>query len=163
MNNNCCCGCDVEKKQKLHDVMAEYKGTDGALIPVLHEAQEIYGYLPMEVQKDISEGLDIPLAEIYGVVTFYTQFSLKPKGKYRISICMGTACYVRGAAQILDKLKQQLGIEVGEVTDDGLFSLDECMCMGACGLAPVMMVNDHVHGRLLPDEIEGILSKYKNE
>jgi NADP-reducing hydrogenase subunit HndA len=163
MYKNCCCECDVDKEQKLQDVIAEYKGTSGALVPVLHEAQEIYGYLPIEVQKKIAEGLDIPLAEVYGVVTFYTQFSLEPKGKYRISVCMGTACYVKGAGQILDKLKELLGIDVGEVTDDGMFSLDDCMCIGACGLAPVIMINDNVHGKLTPDDLGEILSKYKNE
>jgi NADP-reducing hydrogenase subunit HndA len=158
-----CCGCISEKEQKLKEVIEKYKNTKGALIPVLHEAQEIFGYLSMSVQKIISEGLDIPLTEIYGVVTFYAQFSLKPKGKNRISVCMGTACYVKGAGQILKKLQEKLGIDIGEVTEDGLFSLDACRCVGACGLAPVMMINDEVYGRLTPDNIEDILKKYENE
>lgn len=157
----CGCGCVDEREKQLHEVIEKYKNTKGALIPVLHEAQEIYGYLPMYVQKIISEKLHIPLTEIYGVVTFYTQFSLKLKGKYRIQVCMGTACYVKGAASILDKLKEKLGIDVGDCTEDGLFSLDACRCIGACGLAPVMMINDDVYGRLVPDDIEAIIDKYK--
>jgi len=162
--NNCCsCGCGGvdPRDQKLQEIIEKYKDTKGALIPVLHEAQEVYGYLPIEVQKKISEGLNVSLSEIYGVVTFYTQFSLNPKGKYRISVCMGTACYVKGAGQILDKLKEKLGLEVGECTEDGLFSLEACRCIGACGLAPVLTVNDDVYGRLVPDDVEGIIKKYQ--
>lgn len=160
-NNCCCCGGADPRDQKLQEIIEKYKDTRGALIPVLHEAQEVYGYLPIEIQKKISEGLNIPLSEIYGVVTFYTQFSLNPKGKYKISVCMGTACYVKGSGQILDKFKEKLGLEVGECSDDGMFSLDACRCIGACGLAPVITVNDDVYGRLVPDDIEGILKKYK--
>ena len=162
-SNNCCCkGMVDERDQKLQEVFEKYKDTMGALIPVLHEAQELYGYLPIEVQKKVSEGLNIPLAEIYGVVTFYTQFSLKPKGKFKIQVCMGTACYVRGSGPILDKFKEKLGIHVGECTEDGKFSLDACRCVGACGLAPVIMINDDVYGKLTADAIEGILEKYKD-
>jgi NADP-reducing hydrogenase subunit HndA len=160
-NNCCCCGGTDARDQKLQEIIEKYKTSRGALIPVLHEAQELYGYLPMEVQKKISEGLNLPLSEIYGVVTFYTQFSLKPKGKYKISVCMGTACYVKGSGQILDKLKEKLGINVGDCTEDGKFSLDACRCIGACGLAPVITVNEDVYGRLVADEIEGIIEKYK--
>lgn len=162
MSGNCCCGCVDEKAQKLQEIIEKYKNTKGSLIPVLHEAQEVYGYLPMSVQKKISEGLGVPLAEIYGVVTFYAQFSLKPKGKYRINVCLGTACYVKGASHILEKLQEKLGLSVGECTEDGKFSLDACRCVGACGLAPVIMINDEVYGRLTPDDIEGILEKYKD-
>lgn len=161
-NNCCCCGGVDQMEQKLQEIINKHKDTRGALIPVLHEAQELYGYLPIEVQKIISEGLNISLAEIYGVVTFYTQFSLKPKGKYKISVCMGTACYVKGSGLILDKLKEKLGIHVGDCTEDMKFSLDACRCIGACGLAPVIMINDDVYGRLTADEIEGILEKYKD-
>jgi len=158
----CCCGGTVDEREvSLKQIIEKYKDTQGALIPVLHEAQELYGYLPMNVQKMISEGLNVPLAEIYGVITFYTQFSLEPKGKYNIQLCMGTACYVKGSGIILDKLKEKLGLEVGKCTDDGKFSLEACRCIGACGLAPVMMINSDVYGRLTPDEIEGILEKYK--
>jgi NADP-reducing hydrogenase subunit HndA len=160
-NNCCCCGGVDSRDQKLQEIISKYKDTKGALIPVLHEAQEIYGYLPIEVQKKISEGLNVPLSEVYGVVTFYTQFSLNPKGKYKISVCMGTACYVKGSGLILEKLKEKLGLEVGQCTEDGLFSLDACRCIGACGLAPVVMINDDVYGRLVPDDIEGIINKYK--
>lgn len=159
--NSCCCDCVDEREVKLQEIIEKFKDTRGALIPVLHEAQEVFGYLPMSVQKKISEGLNIPLAEIYGVVTFYTQFTLKPKGKYKVSVCMGTACYVKGAGLILDKMKEKLGIHVGDCTDDGKFSLDACRCIGACGLAPVIMINEDVYGRLVPDDIEGILEKYK--
>jgi len=151
-----------EQEAKLMEVIGKHKGTNGALIPVLHEAQEIYGYLPIEVQTMIAEGLDVPLAEVYGVVTFYAQFSLYPKGQYRIAVCLGTACYVKGSGDILDKIKERLGIEVGECTPDGKFSIDATRCIGACGLAPVLTVNDEVYGRLTVDDVDGILDKYMN-
>lgn len=162
MSGSCCCNCVDEKERKLQEIIAKYKDSKGALIPVLHEAQEVYGYLPINVQKKISEGLNVPLAEIYGVVTFYTQFSLKPKGKFQISACMGTACYVKGSNLVLEKLQEKLGIHVGDCTEDGKFSLNACRCIGACGLAPVIMINDDVYGRLTPDDIEKILDKYKD-
>lgn len=149
------------RDEKLQEIIAKYKDKEGALVPVLHEAQEVYGYLPIEVQKKIAEGLEISLSEVYGVVTFYTQFSLEPKGKYKVNICMGTACYVKGAGQILDKFKEKLGIDVDECTEDGLFSLEACRCIGACGLAPVITINDDVYGKIGPDDVEGILKKYK--
>ncbi|MDO4176679.1 MAG: NAD(P)H-dependent oxidoreductase subunit E [Bacillota bacterium] len=150
-----------EQFDALNAVIAKYKGTRGALIPVLHEAQEIYGYLPLEVQREIAEQLEIPLAEVYGVVSFYAQFSINPKGKYRVNVCMGTACYVKGANDILDEFKHELGIDVGDCTEDGLFSLDACRCIGACGLAPVVTVNDEVFGKLTADDVEGIVEKFK--
>jgi len=149
-----------EQEQKLLAVIEAHKDQEGAVIPVLHEAQEIYGYLPIEVQKIISEGLGVPLAEIYGIVTFYAQFSLFPKGAYKIGICLGTACYVKGSGDILEKTKELLGIDVGECTPDGKFSIDATRCIGACGLAPVMTINDDVYGRLTVGEIEDILKKY---
>lgn len=161
MSSNCC-GCVDEKERELQEIIEKYKDTRGALIPVLHEAQELYGYLPLSVQKKISEGLNVPLSEIYGVVTFYTQFSLKPKGEYKVSVCLGTACYVKGSKQILEKLQEKLGINVGDCTEDGKFSLDACRCVGACGLAPVVMINDDVYGRLTPDDVEKVLEKYRN-
>jgi len=130
-------------------------------MPVLQAAQEIFGYLPEEVQIMIAEGLDIPLSEIYGVATFYAQFTLNPKGKYQVSLCMGTACYVKGSADVLAAIEKKLGIKTGAITPDGKFSLDACRCIGACGLAPVMMINEDVYGRLTPDQIGGILDKYK--
>ena len=149
-----------EQETKLLEVIEKYKGTDGPLMPVLQEAQEIYGYLPIEVQKMISEGLDISLEHIYGVVTFYAQFSLSPKGDYQIAVCLGTACYVKGAGEIIEKIKQIIGIDVGECTPDGKFSLDATRCIGACGLAPVMTINDKVYGRLTVGEIPDILAEY---
>lgn len=156
-----CCEKQVPMKEQLEEIIVKYKDTPGALIPVLHEAQELYGYLPFEMQKIIADGLDIPVAKVYGVVTFYSQFSLTPKGKYRISVCLGTACYVKGAAEILDKLKERLSIDVGECTDDGLFSLDSCRCIGACSLAPVVTINEEVYGKLVPEDIDGIIDKYE--
>lgn len=153
----------AEQEEKLKALIADYKDIPGALMPVLQQAQGIYGYLPIEVQQMIAEGLNIPLAEVYGVVTFYSQFTLNPKGKYEISVCMGTACYVKGAGDLIDRITQVLGIEPGEVTPDGKFSLTNTRCIGACGLAPVMTVNDDVYGRLKPEDIDGILRKYMNE
>lgn len=149
-----------EQEAKLMEIIDAHKGQKGATIPVLHEAQEIYGYLPIEVQTMIAEGLDVPLAEVYGIVTFYTQFSLNPKGQYPIGVCLGTACYVKGSGDILEKIKELLGIDVGECTEDGKFSLDATRCIGACGLAPVMTIGDDVHGRLTVDDVEDILKKY---
>ena len=136
------------------------KSQPGALMPVLQKAQEIYGYLPVEVQSMVADGLGISLSEVYGVATFYSQFSLNPKGIYQISICLGTACYVKGADKILEALESRLGIKCGECTPDGAFSLDSCRCVGACGLAPVMMINDDVYGRMTEDQIDDILKKY---
>ena len=150
---------DSQKFAELQKVIAQYKEQEGALMPILHRAQEIYGYLPLDVQNYIAEELGIPLTDIYGVATFYSQFTLKPKGKYTIGICMGTACYVKGAQKVLDKLQEVLNIGVGDTTDDGKFTLDATRCLGACGLAPVMMINDQVYGRLSPDDIECIISK----
>ncbi len=150
-----------EQKEKLLKVIAAHKGEKGALMPILQEAQDIYGYLPIEVQTIISDELVMPLEKIYGVVTFYSQFNLSPKGKYQVSVCLGTACYVKGAGDIHDKIKEILNIEDGECTPDGKFSLDGCRCVGACGLAPIMMVNDDVHGRISVDDVEGILDSYK--
>ena len=151
-----------EQEQKLLEVIAAHKDTQGALISVLQQAQDIYGYLPIEVQKIIAEKMGVPLEEVYGVVSFYAQFSLNPKGKYKISVCLGTACYVKGSGDVFDRLSRTLGISSGECTPDGRFSLEACRCVGACGLAPVMTVNDEVYGRLVPDAIDGILADYQN-
>ena len=149
-----------EQEAELMAVIAEHKDDKGAVIPVLHKAQGLYGYLPIEVQEMISKGLNVPLAEIYGIVTFYTQFSLEPKGEYHIGICLGTACYVKGSGDILDKFKERLGIDVGGCTADGKFSLEATRCIGACGLAPVLTVNDEVYGRLTVKDVDDILAKY---
>ena len=127
-------------------------------MPVLQQAQEVYGYLPIEVQKIIAEGLDVPLSEIYGVTTFYSQFSLNPKGKYEIRICLGTACYVKGSGNIMQKMEEELGIQDGGITADGKFSLDSVRCIGACGLAPAMVVNGEVYGRMTTDKIHDIIA-----
>lgn len=154
----------AEQEKALKAVIAEHIGDEGALMPVLQKAQDIYGYLPIEVQTIIANEMGISLEEVYGVSTFYSQFSLNPKGKYRISVCLGTACYVKGSGDVFNKLQSILGIESGGVTDDGKFSLQDCRCVGACGLAPVMMINDDVYGRLTGDEKElrDILDKYKD-
>ena len=151
-----------EQEKELLEVIAAHKGQEGATIPVLHKAQEIYGYLPIEVQTMIAEGLDVPLAEVYGIVTFYAQFSLNPKGKYKIGVCLGTACYVKGAGDILEKIENILGIKVDECTPDGKFSIEATRCIGACGLAPVITVNEDVYGRLVVDDIEDIIKKYQD-
>ena len=150
-----------EQEAKLKAIIEQYKDDPGAVMPVLQEAQEIYGYLPLEVQIMIADGLNVPLDEVYGVSTFYSQFALSPKGKYHISVCLGTACYVKGSGDVLNKLSEELGIEAEECTPDTKFSLTACRCIGACGLAPVITVNDDVYGRLTADEIPGILKKYK--
>lgn len=150
-----------EQEARLMKVIDCLKDTPGALMPILQNAQEIYGYLPIEVQTMISDKTGIPLEKVYGVSTFYSQFTLQPKGQNRISVCLGTACYVKGSGDIFKKLEELLGITNGECTPDGKFSLDSCRCVGACGLAPVMMINDEVYGRLTVDDIEGILAKYR--
>lgn len=150
----------ADQKAELLKVIAEKKDDKGALMPVLQKAQEIYGYLPIEVQTIISNEMNIPLEKVYGVVTFYSQFSLYPKGQYQISVCLGTACYVKGSGDIYDKLQERLGISGGECTPDGKFSLEACRCIGACGLAPVLTVNDEVYGRLTVDDVDDIIAKY---
>ena len=150
----------AEKAAKLAEIIAAHKDQPGALIPILQKAQDVYGYLPIEVQTKIADALDISLEKVYEVVTFYAQFSLNPKGEYNFSVCLGTACYVKGAGDLFDKLKQILGIEDGGCTPDGKFSLTSCRCVGACGLAPVLLVNADVYGRLLPDDVQGIINKY---
>ena len=150
------------QEEKLLKVLKGLKNVEGALMPALQQAQEIYGYLPIEVQEIIAEKLDLSLAEVYGVATFYSQFTLTPKGKYKIGVCLGTACYVKGAGLLMDKLESLLGIKNGEISADRKFSLDATRCIGACGLAPVLTVNEEVYGRLTPDMIKGILDKYNN-
>lgn len=150
-----------EQEKELLAVIAERKDEKGALMPILQKAQEIYGYLPIEVQTIVANEMNVPLEKVYGIVTFYAQFSLYPKGKYKVSVCLGTACYVKGSGVIFDKIQEILGIADGECTPDGKFSLESCRCVGACGLAPVMMINDDVYGRLTPDQLPGIFAKYE--
>lgn len=159
-----CAACGTaEQAEKLKAVIEASRNTPGCLMHILQEAQEIYGYLPIGVQKTIAEGLGISLSEVYGVVTFYSQFSLNPKGKHRISVCLGTACYVKGSDKILEEVEKEIGIKCGECTQDGLFSIDSCRCVGACGLAPVMMIGDEVYGKLTPEKVREILNKYREE
>ena len=150
-----------EQKAKLDEVIASCNGDKSQLMHVMQEAQGIYGYLPREVQVMIAEGMDVPLEKVYGVATFYALFSLSPKGKYNISVCLGTACYVKGSQEILDKICEVLGIASGECTEDLKFSVEACRCIGACGLAPVFTINEDVYGRVTPDEIPAIIAKYQ--
>ena len=149
-----------EQEQKLQAVIAANRQDPSKLMAVMQEAQEIYGYLPMEVQEMIADGMNVPLEKVYGVATFYAQFALSPKGAYKISVCLGTACYVKGSGDIFNRLSEKLGIGADECTEDGRFSLTACRCIGACGLAPVLTVNEDVYGRLTVDDVDGILAKY---
>ena len=144
--------------EKFIDELPEKRG---ALISVLHKAQSIFGYLPKEVQIFIGRKLDVPVSQVYGVVSFYSFFTMEPKGKHPIAVCMGTACYVRGADKVVDYFKRELGIEVGQTTEDGKFSLDALRCVGACGLAPVVLVGEKVYGRIVTaEDVKKILSEY---
>ena len=151
-----------EQEAQLFEIIEKHKNEPGAIMPVLQEAQNVYGYLPIEVQQMVADGLGVPLSEVFGVATFYSQFSLTPKGKYNISVCLGTACYVKGSGDVFNRLSELLGIGADECTEDGKFSLTACRCIGACGLAPVLTVNDEVYGRLTADDVDGILAKYNN-
>ena len=149
-----------EQKAKLDAVIKAQNGDKSRLMAVMQEAQEIYGYLPIEVQTMIADGMDVPLEKVYGVATFYAQFSLAPKGDYHIAVCLGTACYVKGSGDIYNKLQEVLGIGGDECTADRKFSLTASRCIGACGLAPVLTVNEDVYGRLTTKDVEGIVAKY---
>ena len=150
-----------EKFEKLAKVIQDHKEQKGALMPVLQEAQNIFGCVSEDVQKVIADGLGVTLSEVYGVATFYSQFSLQPKGQYVCGVCLGTACYVKGAQLVLDEVKNQLGIGSGETTPDGKFSIQDTRCLGCCGLAPVMTVNEHVYGKITVKDLPGILEQYK--
>jgi len=150
-----------EQDEKLNAVISAHKHDKSLLMAVMQQAQDIYGYLPIEVQNRIAEGMEVPLEKVYGVTTFYAQFSLSPKGEYHISVCLGTACYVKGSGDIYNKLQEILGIGGDECTPDRKFSLTACRCIGACGLAPVLTVNEEVYGRLGVDDVPGIVAKYQ--
>ena len=152
-----------EQEAQLFEIIEKHKNQPGAIMPVLQEAQNVYGYLPIEVQQMVADGLGVPLSEVFGVATFYSQFSLTPKGKYNISVCLGTACYVKGSGKILEELSKELGIEAEECTEDGKFSLTACRCIGACGLAPAMSIDDQVYKQVNPDKLEQILERYYEE
>jgi len=158
-----CPGCgeiDI-RLEKVKDITKKFKDMKGALIPALHEVQKLFGYLPEGALQIVSEELNIPMSEIYGVSTFYSQFTLEPKGEHIIKVCLGTACYVKGAQDILDRFSSILEVEVGKTTSDGKFTLEAARCLGACGLAPVLMVDDKVYGRLIPDDVIRIIEEYK--
>jgi len=162
MSSQSQCSAEKDEKFRLIDRVVERShGQEGALIPKLHQVQQALGYLPEDVQAYVAEKLNVPLSEVYGVVSFYSLFNTEPKGKFKVSICLGTACYVRGAGQILAEFEKELKVKVGQTTEDGLFTLEACRCLGACGLAPVLMINDNVHGRLVPGDVTSILSKYR--
>ena len=160
MGCNCGNGC---KDEKIKEILETYTKDKSNLIQILNEVQEYYGYIPKSAQVEISEYLELPMAEVYGVITFYSRFTLKPKGKYNIAVCLGTACFVKGSEQILDKVKEKLGIDVGETTPDGKFSIEATRCIGACGLAPVFTVNDEVYGKATPEMIDKVIEEYKNK
>ena len=152
---------EKDKFDKLAQIIEDHKHVKGALMPVMQAAQDLFGCLPLEVQNFISEGLNVPLTEVYGVATFYSQFTLQGNGEHVVSVCMGTACYVKGAEKILDRLALELNIKPGKTTKDGKFTLLQTRCLGCCGLAPVITIGEDVYGRLAPDDLPGILQKYK--
>ncbi len=154
------CGT-AEQEAQLQAVIAQNKHDKSRLMAVMQEAQGIYGYLPLEVQNMIAEGMEVPLEKVFGVATFYAQFSLTQKGAVHIAVCLGTACYVKGSGDIFDRLSEKLGIGSEECTADGKFSLSATRCIGACGLAPVLTINEQVYGRLVTDDVDGILAKYQ--
>jgi NADH-quinone oxidoreductase subunit E len=154
-----CSACKTEKFQELDQFIDSLPSTDGALIAVLHRAQDLFGYLPQEVQLHVAHKLAIPAAKVYGVVSFYSFFNTQPRGDFNINVCLGTACFVRGSANILKEFETQLGIKNGETTNDGIFSLNPIRCVGACGLAPVVMINEKVYGRVQPNEVKKIIEE----
>lgn len=163
MEQQCGCGGETTDKRltKIKEALETFKAMKGALIPVLHEVQDIYGYLPEDVLKVVSTELDIPMSEIFGVASFYSFFSLEPKGEHVIRVCLGTACYIKGAQVILDRLCQELNVKVQGTTEDGKFTVDATRCLGACGLAPVMTIGEKVYGRLSSGEVPKILKEYR--
>ncbi len=160
--SNCACGNKSENKD-LKEILNKFDKDKSNLIQILNQVQEKFGYISEESQKEISEYLNIPMAEVYGVITFYSRFTLKPKGKYNIAVCLGTACFVKGSEKVLDKVKEILKIDVGQTTEDGLFSIEATRCVGACGLAPVFTVNDEVYGKATPEMVVNIIEKIKRE
>ncbi len=160
--SNCMCGNNSENTE-LNELLSKYEQDKSNLIQILNQVQEKYGYISEESQKEISEYLGISMAEVYGVITFYSRFTLKPKGKYNIAVCLGTACFVKGSEKVLDKVKQILKIDVGQTTEDGLFSIEATRCIGACGLAPVFTVNDEVYGKATPEMVEEVIKKIKEQ
>lgn len=161
LENQCCCGGENKEKAKVDEILAKFEGKKGALIPVLQEVQALYNYLPKDVLEYVAEKMKTPISQIYGLVTFYSQFHLNPRGRNIIRVCQGTACHVRGGKIILQEVEKQLGIKAGHTTEDLRFTLETIACVGACGLAPVMQVNEDTQGRLTTEKIAGILARYK--
>lgn len=159
----CCKECEGKKYAEIANIIDLYKDKPGSLIQILHLAQEIYGYLPLDLQTFIANAMKIPVSEVSGVVTFYSFFSTKPRGKHTIRVCLGTACYVRGGKKIVESLKEKLGVEVGGTTEDGKFTFEVARCIGACGLAPAMMIDDVVFKQVNVNKLNSIISKYENE
>ena len=160
--SECKCG-NAKLNNELKEILEKYEKDKSNLIQILNQVQEKYGYISQQAQKEISEYLDISMAEVYGVITFYSRFTLKPKGKYNIAVCLGTACFVKGSEKVLDKVKEILKIDVGQTTEDGLFSIEATRCVGACGLAPVFTVNDEVYGKATPEMVESVISRIRSE
>lgn len=160
--SKCACGNKNENKE-LNEILNQHDRDKSNLIQILNQVQEKFGYISEESQKKIAEYLNISMAEVYGVVTFYSRFTLKPKGKYNIAVCLGTACFVKGSEKVLDKVKEILKIDVGQTTEDGLFSIEATRCVGACGLAPVFTVNNEVYGKATPEMVESVISRIKRE
>lgn len=163
MENKCCnCACGG-KDEELQKILSKYEKDKNNLIQILNEVQEHYGYISKKAQAGIAEYLGLPMAEVYGVITFYSRFTLEPKGEYNVAVCLGTACFVKGSEKVLDKAKEILGIDVGQTTEDGKFSIEATRCIGACGLAPVFTVNDEVYGKATPELMEKVIEEYKNK
>jgi len=162
--NSKCANCAEKRVQEeVREILKDFAHDKQFLITILNEVQEKYGYVPKIAQIEIAEYLNIPLAEVYGVITFYSRFTLEPKGKYNISVCLGTACFVKGSKEILERAKESLGIEAGQTTEDGMFSIDETRCVGACGLAPVFTVNNEVYGKATVKKLDEVLAELKKE
>lgn len=158
-----CEGCNGNEYDKeLLEIAKKYQGRSQDIIEALHEVQNLYGYISSDAQRCLSTYLNISMAEIYGIITFYSRFKLKPKGKYNIQVCLGTACYVKGSATIMEAFEKELNIKSGDITEDGMFSLEEVRCIGACGLAPAIVVNEDVYGKMTADKVHEIIEKYKN-
>ena len=160
--SECKCG-NAKENNELKEILEKYEKDKSNLIQILNQVQEKYGYISQEAQKVISEYLDISMAEVYGVITFYSRFTLEPKGKYNIAVCLGTACFVKGSEKVLDKVKEILKIDVGQTTEDGMFSIEATRCVGACGLAPVFTVNNEVYGKATPEMVESVIKRIKDE
>ena len=160
--SECKCG-NARENNELRKMLEKFEKDKSNLIQILNQVQEKYGYISQDAQKAISEYLNISMAEVYGVITFYSRFTLKPKGKYNIAVCLGTACFVKGSEKVLDKVKEILKIDVGQTTEDGLFSIEATRCVGACGLAPVFTVNDEVYGKATPELLDKVIDEYKNK